>query len=431
MFNLDDDFFTLYMRNFTEIFDNAKKVSRKIAKLSTKEKNKMLLELSAELLKNTDKILEENKKDIISFKENNNSDNLDMIDRLLLTKERIIGISDDIKNVATLHDFVGEEISSQKMNSGILIKKIRVPLGVIAMIYESRPNVTIDASVLAFKSGNAIILKGGKEAEFSNQILAKIFKTVLQKYDLEHAVHLIENASREDTAELLKAKGKIDLLIPRGGKGLIKFVSENSLVPVIETGASVVHTFVDESADFEMAKNIIINEKTRRVSVCNALDTVLIHKNIAEKFLEYIVPKLEKNNVKINFINNLYNLDNLDEITPEFLNELFSREFLSYEITLHIVDDIDEALEHIQTYSLGHSESIVTENKENAEKFLQDVDAACVYHNASTAFSDGAQFGLGAEIGISTQKLHARGPFALEALTSTKYVIVGNGNIRG
>ena len=411
------------MRDFTEIFDNAKIASRKMAKLSTESKNEILLKVSEKLIENSEIILEFNKKDISNF-EKNNTENLDMIDRLLLTKERIVAIAKDIVNVTKLHDFVGEELSSRKMDSGITIKKIRVPLGVIAMIYESRPNVTIDASVLAFKSGNAIILKGGKEAEFSNQILAKIFQEVLVEYGLEHAVQLIENASREDTAELLKAKGKIDLLIPRGGKGLIKFVSENSLVPVIETGASVVHTFVDESADFEMAKNIILNEKTRRVSVCNALDTVLIHSNIAEKFIEYIVPELEKVNVEIK------RPSELPEITIEALDELFSTEYLSYAITLHIVDDIDEALEHIQTYSLGHSESIVTENIENADRFLQEVDAACVYHNASTAFSDGAQFGLGAEIGISTQKLHARGPFALEALTSTKYVITGNGNIR-
>jgi len=411
------------MRDFTEIFDNAKIASRKMAKLSTESKNEILLKVSEKLIENSEIILEFNKKDISNF-EKNNTENLDMIDRLLLTKERIVAIAKDIVNVTKLHDFVGEELSSRKMDSGITIKKIRVPLGVIAMIYESRPNVTIDASVLAFKSGNAIILKGGKEAEFSNQILAKIFQEVLVEYGLEYAVQLIENASREDTAELLKAKGKIDLLIPRGGKGLIKFVSENSLVPVIETGASVVHTFVDESADFEMAKNIILNEKTRRVSVCNALDTVLIHSNIAEKFIEYIVPELEKVNVEIK------RPSELPEITIEALDELFSTEYLSYAITLHIVDDIDEALEHIQTYSLGHSESIVTENIENADRFLQEVDAACVYHNASTAFSDGAQFGLGAEIGISTQKLHARGPFALEALTSTKYVITGNGNIR-
>jgi len=411
------------MRDFTEIFDNAKTASLQVARLSTQEKNTILLKLSEKLIQNTENILEENAKDIINFT-NNNFENLDMIDRLLLKEERILGIANEIKNVAKLHDFVGEKISEQKMESGLTIKKMRVPLGVIAMIYESRPNVTIDAGVLAFKSGNAIILKGGKEAEFSNQILAKLFREVLAESGIKNAVQLIENASREDTAELLKAKGKIDLLIPRGGKGLIKFVSENSLVPVIETGASVVHTFIDESADFEMAKNIIINEKTRRVSVCNALDTVLIHANIAEKFLEYIVPELEKVNVVIK------RPSELSEITVETLDELFSTEYLSSAITLHIVDNIEEALEHIKTYSLGHSESIVTENQKNADIFLAEVDAACVYHNASTAFSDGAQFGLGAEIGISTQKLHARGPFALEALTSIKWVITGNGAVR-
>lgn len=408
------------MRNFQKIFSDAKDASREVAKLSSAEKNLILKKLSQKLLEKIPEILAENVRDIQSFEKNSAIKNSDMIDRLLLTEERISGMSQDILKVVNLHDFVGEEMSEQKMDSGITIQKIRVPLGVIAMIYESRPNVTIDAGVLAFKSGNSIILKGGKEAEFSNQILAEIFQEVLSEFseisgkNIQKAVQLLENASREDTSELLKAKGHIDLLIPRGGKGLIKFVSENSSVPVIETGASVVHTFVDESADFEMAKNIIINEKTRRVSVCNALDTLLIHEKISQKFLEYIVPELEKAGVTVHFSGN-----------PDF-----STEYLSYDISIKIVSDLDDALEHIREFSLGHSESIVTENSKNAQKFLDEVDSACVYHNVSTAFSDGSQFGLGAEIGISTQKLHARGPFALEALTSFKWVITGNGIIR-
>jgi len=283
------------MRNFQKIFSDAKDASREVAKLSSAEKNLILKKLSQKLLEKIPEILAENVRDIQSFEKNSAIKNSDMIDRLLLTEERISGMSQDILKVVNLHDFVGEEMSEQKMDSGITIQKIRVPLGVIAMIYESRPNVTIDAGVLAFKSGNSIILKGGKEAEFSNQILAEIFQEVLSEFseisgkNIQKAVQLLENASREDTSELLKAKGHIDLLIPRGGKGLIKFVSENSSVPVIETGASVVHTFVDESADFEMAKNIIINEKTRRVSVCNALDTLLIHEKISQKFLENIM----------------------------------------------------------------------------------------------------------------------------------------------
>lgn len=406
------------MRNFQQIFRQAKNASRAVAQLSSTEKNTILTKLAEKLLQKIPEILAENTKDI------DNAEKLglgDMIDRLLLTEERIVGISGEVKKVAQLHDFVGETISEQNMDSGIHISKIRVPLGVIAMIYESRPNVTIDAGVLAFKSGNAIILKGGKEAEYSNQILTKIFREVLEDFsktsgkNTSNAVQLIENASREDTSQLLRAKGQIDLLIPRGGKGLIKFVSENALVPVIETGASVVHTFVDESADFEMAKNIIINEKTRRVSVCNALDTVLVHEKIAENFLNILLPELENAGVQIHF--------------PENPKE-FSREYLSFDISIKTVDNIDEALEHIRNFSLGHSESIVTEDQKNAEKFLQEVDAACVYHNVSTAFSDGAQFGLGAEIGISTQKLHARGPFALEALTSIKWVITGSGVTR-
>ncbi len=410
------------MRNFSEIFTNAKQASLDVARLSTEEKNSILRILSQKLRENTHRILEANKKDIDRFIAT--SSNKEMVDRLLLTEERIEGIAEEIQNVVRLHDFVGDVLLEKKMDSGILIKKVRVPLGVIAMIYESRPNVTIDAGVLAFKSGNAIILKGGKEAEFSNQILTKIFREVLAEYGVENAVQLIENATREDTAQLLQAKGKIDLLIPRGGKGLIQFVSENARVPVIETGASVVHTFIDETADFEMAKNIILNEKTRRVSVCNALDTVLIHSQIADTFLAYIIPELEKANVAI------YTVSDVKEQTPEAIDAFFSTEYLRSAITLHVVEDITEALDHIAKYSLGHSESIVTENQENADRFLQEVDAACVYHNASTAFSDGAQFGLGAEIGISTQKLHARGPFALEALTSTKWVVSGNGTIR-
>ena len=417
------------MRNFQKIFDQAKKASRAVAKLSVAEKNTILEKLSQKILEKTPEILEENAKDIAQAEKNQLGD---MIDRLLLTEERISGMAEEIIKVAGLHDFVGEKLSEQKMDSGITIQKVRVPLGVIAMIYESRPNVTIDAGVLAFKSGNAIILKGGKEAEFSNQILAKIFQSVLSEFseisgkNIGNAVQLIENASREDTAELLKAKGKIDLLIPRGGKGLIKFVSENSLVPVIETGASVVHTFVDESANFEMAKNIVINEKTRRVSVCNALDTVLIHENIAQKFLDFLLPELEKTGVTVHFPEN--SPTSTGSLNDE--SELFSREYLSYDLGIKIVSHLEEALEHIRKFSLGHSESIVTADTENAQKFLDEVDSACAYHNASTAFSDGAQFGLGAEIGISTQKLHARGPFALEALTSFKWLVRGNGEVR-
>jgi glutamate-5-semialdehyde dehydrogenase len=418
------------MQNFEKIFTQAKKASQQVAALRSDEKNTILNNLAEKLQEKMPEILEENAKDI------KNAEKLelgDMIDRLLLTPERITSMAAEVKKVASLHDFVGEKISRKKMDSQITIEKVRVPLGVVAMIYESRPNVTIDAGSLAFKSGNAIILKGGKEAEYSNQILEKIFREVLEEFskisgkNITNAVQLIKNASREDTAQLLKAKGKIDLLIPRGGKGLIKFVAENSLVPVIETGASVVHTFVDESANFEMAKNIVINEKTRRVSVCNALDTLLIHERIAENFLEYIVPELEKAKVTPHFAERP--LDSARE--PEKRNEdIFTQEYLSYDLSIQIVKDIDEALEHIEKYSLGHSESIVTEDEKNAEKFLHTVDAACVYHNVSTAFSDGAQFGLGAEIGISTQKLHARGPFALEALTSYKWIITGDGITR-
>lgn len=402
------------MNNLENILKNAKQSSKKTALLSTEEKNSILLKLADVLEKKSDQIIVENKKDIVLAEQNNLGP---MIDRLLLNKDRISAIAADVRNVASLHDFVGESFPPEKTPTGLHVQKVRFPLGVIAMIYESRPNVTIDASVLAFKSGNAIVLKGGKEAAYSNKILADIFREVLADASgaLTNAVQLMENATREDTAELMKAKGKVDLLIPRGGKGLIDFVTKNAHVPTIETGASVVHTFVDESVNFEMALNIVMNSKTRRVAVCPTLDTLLVHKNIAENFLNQLTPLLKTKEVRIH---------------TEETGVDFSTEWLDYDLAIKIVKNLDEALDHIDTYSLGHSESIVTENQENADRFLKEVDAACVYHNVSTAFSDGAQFGLGAEIGISTQKLHARGPFALEGLTTYKWIICGNGDIR-
>lgn len=396
------------------ILKHAKKSSLAVAQLTSAEKNKILLSLSQKLLQKTDEILSENAKDIALAEEQNLGE---MIDRLLLTSDRIASMAQEVKNVANLHDFVGEILSDEVLESGLQLKKVRVPLGVIAMIYESRPNVTIDAAVLAFKSGNAMVLKGGKEAAYSNRVLTKIFQEVLLSHGLKNVVQLMDGATREDTAELLNAKGKIDVLIPRGGKGLIDFVTKNSRVPVIETGASVVHTFIDASADLQMAEKIILNEKIRRVSVCNALDTLLIHEDISEKFLPLITKKLEDAGVEI-------------MISGKEDSDIYVTEWLDMKISLRIVSGIDEALEHIQKYSLGHSESIVTEDAKNAEFFLNTVDAACVYHNASTCFSDGAQFGLGAEIGISTQKLHVRGPFALEGLTSIKWKVLGNGEVR-
>ncbi len=395
------------MSTLLHLLQKTKLSSRKTTLLSTQQKNDILHALAEKLEHNANDITMANAKDLEILGDS------PMKDRLLLNLERIQNIAQEVRNVASLPDPVGEILPSPIPLSSFNLQKIRVPFGVVAMIYESRPNVTIDAFSLAFKSGNAVVLKGGREAFHSNTALVKCITEVLEPLHLEDALCFLGNASREETKELMQAKGLIDVLIPRGGKGLIKAVVENATVPVIETGASVVHTFVDASADFEMAKNNIINEKTRRVSVCNALDTLLIHENIAEAFLPFIKKHLEEAHVRIHE-------KNVD----------FSTEWLDYDIAIKVVKNLDEALEHIYKYSLGHSESIITEDPENAERFLNEVDAACVYHNASTAFSDGAQFGLGAEIGISTQKLHARGPFALEGLTTYKWKIRGHGEIR-
>ncbi|MEI7511758.1 MAG: glutamate-5-semialdehyde dehydrogenase [Candidatus Peregrinibacteria bacterium] len=410
--------------NLSPFFSAAKAASKKTARLLSLQKTEILLTIAEKLKSSSAEIVAENAKDITEGERKNLGS---MLDRLLLTPDRILAMAQDVQKVAHLHDFVGEIIAEETRPNGLGIQKVRVPMGVIAMIYESRPNVTVDAAVLALKSGNAILLKGGKEAAFSNRVLVKIMREVLADYGIEDAVQLLDNATREDTEALLKAKGKIDLLIPRGGKGLIDFVTQNAQVPVIETGASVVHTFVDASANLEMAKNIIINEKTRRVSVCNALDTLLVHEDIAEKLLPILIPELEKFGVETHCNASLRETQNFASLQEHD----FDTEWLDYKMSLRIVKDLDEALDHIEAHSLGHSESIITENPENADRFLREVDSACVYHNSSTAFSDGGEFGLGAEMGISTQKLHARGPFALEALTSTKWVVRGKGQVRG
>lgn len=406
-------------------FTRARDASRKMARFSDAEKSRIIREIASALREGRKEILAENEKDIQEAEKNGIGA---MKDRLLLTEERIDAIAQEAESVANLHDFVGEILSDEVRSSGIRIQKIRVPMGVIAMIYESRPNVTIDASVLALKSGNAILLKGGKEAAFSNRVLVKILRGVLEQWGVIDAVQLLDGATHEDTKTLMEAKGKIDLLIPRGGKGLIEFVTQYARVPVIETGASVVHTFIDASANLSMAVEIVINEKVRRVSVCNALDTLLVHEKVLESFLSLLSPRLQEHGVRVHADEQSFPL--FSGTVERISEQAFATEWLDYDLSVKTVSGIDEALVHIERYSLGHSESIVTEDSSNAERFLSEVDAACVYHNASTAFSDGAQFGLGAEIGTSTQKLHARGPFALEALTSTKWVVRGNGEVR-
>lgn len=411
--------------------------SREIAKLSTERKNILLEKIAENLDKYREDVLEANKQDIQNGEKNGLGA---MLDRLLLTSERIDGIILDIQNVIKLEDQVGKEIDSNERPNGLKIKRIRTPLGVTLIIYEARPNVTIDAAVLALKSGNAVILKGGSDAINSNRALVKVIHQALKECDLpEEVACFIDTTDRSILGELLKAKNYIDVVIPRGGKGLINFVVENALVPVIETGASVVHTYIDEYADIEKALEIVVNAKTRRVSVCNALDVLLIHQSQAKDVLPLLAQKFKDQNLQKNVPMVEIRADEesfqvLQETDYSFLKPVqekdFDTEFLDYILAIKVVENIKEAIMHIAEHSLKHSEAIVTENHKNAEKFLKEVDAACVYHNASTAFSDGAQFGIGAEIGISTQKLHTRGPFALEGLTTYKWVIEGEGQVR-
>jgi glutamate-5-semialdehyde dehydrogenase len=330
-------------------------------------------------------------------------------DRLLLTPERISAIASDCRNVATLPSPLGRVLSHRVLPNGLDVSRVSVPFGVIGVIYEARPNVTLDVTALCLKAGSAVILKGGSDAEESNRAICSVIHNTLFEHGLDPATVTLLPATREATAELLSAEGLVDLIIPRGSAGLIRYVRENSKIPVIETGAGVVHCYVDKDADIEMARNIVYNAKCRRVSVCNALDCLLVHRSIEHRLPEILAPM--QDTVNIHFSD-------------------FGREWLSHDLSIRFVSDVDDALSHIRQYGSGHSESIVTENQSVAERFLREVDAACVYHNAPTSFTDGAQFGLGAEIGISTQKLHARGPMALEEITTSKYVIRGNGQTR-
>lgn len=414
---------------------NAKKASRSVALLSSEEKNTLLLSVANLLEESVEEILVENAKDMAAQEEGA------MNDRLLLTPERIVNMAQEVRSVADLPDPVGEVVDTRTRPNNLEIERIRVPLGVVGMIYESRPNVTLDAAVLCLKAGNAVVLKGGKEAVHSSRILANIVRKALKAHGRSpEAVQFLDPPTRSVTAELLSARGLVDVIIPRGGKGLIEFVLENAKVPVLETGASVVHTYVDVSANIPSALDIVMNEKIRRVSVCNALDTLLLHEGIAEFFLpllseQFQILSKEKGIPLVHLF--------VDEASHRILKstgyshlsfaapKTYATEWLDYVMNIRLVLGLDEALEHIREYSLGHSESVCAEDQVVSERFLREVDSACVYHNASTCFSDGAEFGLGAEIGISTQKLHARGPFALEALTSTKWVIRGNGQVRG
>ena len=410
----------------TELGKRAKKAERVLMTASTEQKNKALTFIAEALIENTQYITEENKKDIAAAREKGMSES--MIDRLMLDEKRIKGISDAARELVALADPIGRVISGTTRPNGLLIEKVTVPLGVIAVIFEARPNVTVDAAALCLKSGNTVILRGGKEAINSNIAMAAIMRRAIARAGLpEDCIQLVEDISRESATALMRMNGYVDVLIPRGGAGLISSCVQNATVPVIETGTGNCHIYVDKAADVEKAVEIIYNAKTSRPSVCNACESLVIHKDIAERVLPLIKARLDEKNVVIHAD------ERAKQILPESLaatKEDYGREYLGYEISIKVVDSIEEAAEHIMNYSSGHSECIVSEDYTATRYFTSKVDAAAVYVNASTRFTDGGEFGFGAEIGISTQKLHARGPLGLPELTSFKYIVYGNGQTR-
>ncbi|EJN95142.1 glutamate-5-semialdehyde dehydrogenase [Streptococcus ratti] len=415
------------MSYIDELGQQAKKASLNLAKLATAEKNQILRQAAANLLAQTDDILAENARDLASAKEHGISEI--MTDRLRLDLARIEGIAEGIRQVADLQDPIGQVVRGYTNLDGLKIVQKRVPLGVIAMIFESRPNVSVDAFSLAFKTSNAIILRGGRDAINSNKALVRVLRETLSDFGADaNAVQLVEDTSHAVAEELMQAVDYVDVLIPRGSSRLIQTVKEKSKVPFIETGVGNVHIYVDESADLDMAVKIVINAKTQRPSVCNAAESLVVHEKVAQDFL----PKLET------AISQVHPVEFRADARAQAIfkeskpanQEDYAREFLDYIMSVNIVDNIDEAIDWINTYSSHHSESIVTTDIRSAEHFQDNIDAAAVYVNASTRFTDGFVFGLGAEIGISTQKIHARGPMGLEALTSTKFYINGQGQIR-
>lgn len=405
----------------------AKNATQKLISISTTTKNNALKAIADALIDNADTIIKANKKDIDIARANGTREA--MIDRLTLTTDRIKGISDGVLQVMALNDPIGEVINMTKRPNGLIIGKKRVPMGVIGIIYEARPNVTVDAAVLCLKTSNACILRGGKEAINSNTAIMKIMQEAAYSAGIpEGTLNIIEDTSRETAIELMRMNEYIDMLIPRGGKGLIKSVVKNATVPVVETAAGNCHIYVDEYADFNMATEIVMNAKVQRPSVCNAAETLLIDRKIADEFVPVIFGKLQKLNVEIRADEESIKIypDNIVLATDED----YYTEYNDYIISVKIVDGVCDAIEHINKYNTKHSEAIITDSYQHAQKFLNEVDAAAVYVNASTRFTDGFEFGFGAEIGISTQKMHARGPMGLEALTSIKYIVYGSGQIR-
>ncbi len=405
---------------------HAREAAALLNTMGTSKKNEALLKTAALLCEKSQEILEANGRDVQRAKLAGMSPSL--VDRLALSQARIEAMAEGIRQVAALEDPVGEVISMKTRPNGLIIGQKRVPMGVIGIIYESRPNVTADAFALCFKAGNAVILRGGSDAIDSNKAIVAVIKEALRSVSVEeNSIQLVTDTDRETAKQMMRLKEYIDVLIPRGGAGLIRTVVENSIVPVIETGTGNCHIYVDETADLDMAVSIVFNAKTQRTGVCNACESLVVHRSVEKEFLDRLVKRLKEKPVT------LYGDEAAREAHDAVLpatEEDWGREYLDYKLSVRTVDSIEEAIAHINRYNTGHSEAIVTRSYENAQKFLNEVDAAAVYVNASTRFTDGFEFGFGAEIGISTQKLHARGPMGLKELTSTKYIIYGNGQVR-
>lgn len=404
----------------------AKQASTRLGALSTQDKNEALLLMAKALISHTDEIITANVEDLERGRIQGTSES--MLDRLRLDSVRIEGIASALRQIADLDDPVGDLLETLERPNGLIIEKIRVPIGVIGIIYEARPNVTVDAAGLSLKTGNAVVLRGGSAALSSNRKIVEILHQALKQSAIPHdALQLIEDADRASVNEMMKLNGIIDVIIPRGGHSLIQNVVQNSTVPVIETGAGICHTFIDASADHQMAQDIAINAKVQRPSVCNSMETLLVHTDYDQTALMTLAEALRQDQVEIR---GCALTRQRISWAKEATEQDYATEYNDYILNIKIVANLDEALQHIATYGTMHSECIVTDDEEHAKRFMQEVDAAAVYHNASTRFTDGFEFGFGAEIGISTQKLHARGPMGLPALTSTKYRIYGNGQIR-
>lgn len=408
-----------------DFLQKAKQSSRVVATLSTEVKNSVLLQIADALNSSISYIEEENKKDMQNAEQNGLSDA--MKDRLFLNQKRVEDMANAIRQIASQTEPVGRVLDGWVTKDELVIQKVSIPIGVIGIIYESRPNVTSDTAALCFKSGNVCVLKGGKEAEYSNKAIAKIIQDVLEKNSIpKEAVSLLPDSSREGVAKLIKEDKFVDLIVPRGGEALIKFISENSSIPVVKHDKGVCHIFVDKDANLQKVSSIVVNAKCQRPSACNSIETLLIHEKVASQILPSLKDDLEKSGAKIKACEK--SLKYID--VPLASDDDFYKEYLDKILNIKIVDDVNEAIEHIQKYGSGHSESILSENYTVVNQFLNEIDAACVYANASTRFTDGGEFGLGAEVGISTSKLHSRGPMGINDLTTFKYKIYGKGQVR-